>query len=95
MDWKLSKRYPTPEDKEEATSRGRRGNYVGASPTDWKVTGSQRLTYRSESSEPHIKPPNSGDLELGQRAPRAPGIKGQWGLCTGAPGHWGKWRSHS
>ena len=25
------------------------------SPTDWKVTGSQRLTYRSESSEPHIK----------------------------------------
>ena len=26
------------------------------SPTDWKVTGSQRLTYRSESFEPHIKP---------------------------------------
>ena len=26
------------------------------SPTDWKVTGSQRLIYRSESSEPHIKP---------------------------------------
>ena len=25
------------------------------SPTNWKVTGSQRLTYRSESSEPHIK----------------------------------------
>ena len=25
------------------------------SPTDWKLTGSQRLTYRSESSEPHIK----------------------------------------
>ena len=25
------------------------------SPTDWKVTGSQTLTYRSESSEPHIK----------------------------------------
>ena len=24
-------------------------------PTDWKLTGSQRLTYRSESSEPHIK----------------------------------------
>ena len=22
---------------------------------DWKLTGSQRLTYRSESSEPHIK----------------------------------------
>ena len=28
MDWKLSKRYPTLEDKEEATSRGRRGDYV-------------------------------------------------------------------
>ena len=27
------------------------------SPTDWKVTGSQRLTYGSESSEPHIKLP--------------------------------------
>ena len=25
------------------------------SPTDWKLTGSQRLTYRNESSEPHIK----------------------------------------
>ena len=25
------------------------------SPIDWKLTGSQRLTYRSESSEPHIK----------------------------------------
>ena len=25
------------------------------SPTDWKLTGSQRLTYRRESSEPHIK----------------------------------------
>ena len=28
MDWKLSKRYPTPEDKEDTTSRGRRGDYV-------------------------------------------------------------------
>ena len=27
MDWKLSKRYPTPEDKEEAPSRCRRGDY--------------------------------------------------------------------
>ena len=25
------------------------------SPTDWKLTGSQRLTYKSESSEPHIR----------------------------------------
>ena len=28
MDWKISKRYSTTEDKEEAISRGRRGNYV-------------------------------------------------------------------
>ena len=31
-------------------------SWVG-SPTNWKVTVSQRLTYRSESSEPHIKYP--------------------------------------
>ena len=30
------------------------------SPTDWKVTGSQRLTYRSERSEPHINLPRVG-----------------------------------
>ena len=31
------------------------------SPTDWKkVTVSQRLTYRSESSEPHVKSPCLG-----------------------------------
>ena len=34
-------------------------SWVG-SPTDWKVTGSQRLTYRRESSEPHIKIPHVG-----------------------------------
>ena len=28
MDWKPSKRYPTPENKEEATSRGRRCDYM-------------------------------------------------------------------
>ena len=30
------------------------------SPTDWKVTSSQRLTYRSESSELNIKLPRVG-----------------------------------
>ena len=30
------------------------------SPTDWKLIGSQRLIYRSESSEPHIKLPHVG-----------------------------------
>ena len=28
--------------------------------TDWKLTGSQRLTYRSENSEPYIKLPRVG-----------------------------------
>ena len=68
MDRKLSKRYPTLEDKQEATSRGRRDDYMiqatpylpVGSPTDWKVTVSQRLTYRGESSEPHIKLPRVG-----------------------------------
>ena len=32
---------------------------VGSS-TDWKLTGSQRLTCRSESSELHIKPSRAG-----------------------------------
>ena len=31
-----------------------------ASSTDQKLTGSQRLTYRSESSEPHTKPSRVG-----------------------------------
>ena len=30
------------------------------SSTDWKLTGSQRLTYRRESSEPRIKPSRAG-----------------------------------
>ena len=55
------------------------------SPTDWKLTGSQRLTYRSESSEPHIKL-TCGALALGERAPRASVIEGQWGLCAGVHG---------
>ena len=32
----------------------------GGTSTDWKLTGSQRLTYRSERSEPHIKPSRVG-----------------------------------
>ena len=34
-------------------------SWVG-SPTDWKLIGSQRLIYRSESSEPHIELPRMG-----------------------------------
>ena len=38
------------------------------SSTDWKLTGSQRLTYRSESSEPHIKPSRAG-IRHGEKEP--------------------------
>ena len=33
---------------------------LGGKPTDWKVTVSQRLTYRSKSSEPHVRSPRLG-----------------------------------
>ena len=39
------------------------------SPTDWKLTGSQRLTYRSESSEPHIKIPHVGNWHWEKEPP--------------------------
>ena len=67
MDQKPSKRHPTPEEKEEATSRGRRDDFViqttpylpGGKPprleTNWFTE-----TYRSESSEPHIKSSHAG-----------------------------------
>ena len=32
----------------------------GGRPTDWKVTVSQRLTHRSESSEPQVRSPHLG-----------------------------------
>ena len=96
----FKKRYPTPENKQKATSRGTRGDYVilatpyllGGRPTDWKV--SQRLTYRSESSEPHIKSPSLGIWHW-ERDSRESGIEGQWGVCAGAPRKWGKRRPHS
>ena len=31
----------------------------------------------------------SGDLSLGEGAPGASGIEGQWDLCAGAPQDWG------
>ena len=48
---------------------------VGSS-TDWKLTGSQRLTYRSESSEPHIK-----HRAQGERAPEHLALKAS-GACA-------------
>ena len=51
------------------------------SSTDWKLTGSQRLTYRSESSEPHIKPSHVGDPAQGERAPEHLALKAS-GACV-------------
>ena len=51
------------------------------SSIDWKLTGSQRLTYRSESSEPHIKPSHVGDPALGERAPEHLALKAS-GACA-------------
>ena len=74
------KRHPNPEDKEkEPHQDGRRGDNttkatpyaLGGWPTDWKVTVSQRLSYGSKSSEPHIhQVPMPGDFALGGGGPQ-------------------------
>ena len=65
---------------------------VGSS-TDWKLTGSQRPT------GVRVVSPASNSLMwgfgTGRKSPRASGIEGKWGLCTGAPQDWGKQRPHS
>ena len=50
------------------------------SPTDWKVTGSQRLAYRSESSEPHIKLPRVGIWHWEKEPPEHLALKAS-GAC--------------
>ena len=68
---------------------------VGSS-TDWKVTGSQRLTCRSESSEPHIKLPRVGIWHWEKEPPEHLALKAS-GACvhTGARRDWEEWRPHS
>ena len=39
---------------------------TGEQPTNWKITISQRLSYRSESSESHLRFPSLGVLALGR-----------------------------
>ena len=51
------------------------------SPTDWKVTVSQRLTYRSESSEPHLKPPCLGSWHWEKEPPEHLALKAS-GACV-------------
>ena len=63
MDWKLSKNILLQKTKRRPHHevwrvimcyKQPRTCWVG-SPVDWKVTASQRLTYRSENSEPYVK----------------------------------------
>ena len=54
--------------------------WVG-SPTDWKLTGSQRLTYRSQSSEPHIKLPPVGIWHWEKEPPEHLALKAS-GVCA-------------
>ena len=51
------------------------------SPTDWKLTGSQRLTCRSESSEPYIKLARVGIWLWEKEAPEHLALKAS-GACT-------------
>ena len=89
MDKKHSKKYPIPKDKEETTLevggeimwyKQPFTSWVG-SPTDWKVTVSQRLTYGIDSSEPHIKPPRVGIWDWEKEPPEHLALKAT-GVCA-------------
>ena len=51
------------------------------SPTDWKLTVSQRLTYRSKSSEPQVKSPHLGIWHWEKEAPEHLALKAS-GACA-------------
>ena len=55
--------------------------YQVGSPPDWKVTVSQRLTYRSESSEPHVKFPCLGIWHWEKEPPEHLALKAS-GACA-------------
>ena len=50
-------------------------------PTEWKVTVSQRLTYRSESSQPHFKSPHLGIWHWEKESPEHLALKAS-GACV-------------
>ena len=84
----------TSKDREEAATRWQEGcihntlksHTHQVSDPHWKIIVSQRLSHRSEGSEPQVKPPpQSVVLALGREAPRAFGFESQWGLITGTP----------
>ena len=54
MDWKPTKRYPTPQDKEEATSRGRRGDYA-IEATPYLPGGKPHRLKRNWFTEIHLQ----------------------------------------
>ena len=49
-------------------------------PRDWKITVSQKLTYRSESSEPHVRSPCLGICNWEKEPPEHLALKasGAW-----------------
>ena len=84
----------TSKDREEAATRWQEGcihntlksHTHQVSDPHWKIIVSQRLSHRSEGSEPQVNPPpQSVVLALGREAPRAFGFESQWGLITGTP----------
>ena len=95
MDWKLSNRHSTPEDKQEATSRGRRGNYV-TKATPYLPEGKlHRLecNYITETHLqewefwPHVKSPHLGIWNWGKEPPEHLALKAS-GACEQ------EWRTH-
>lgn len=63
--------------------------------TNWKVILSQRFSYRSESSEPYVRIPQSGGLASGRGASRAFGFESHWSLISVTPQDCGKQKCHS
>ena len=55
-------------------------------PTDWKVTVSQRLTYRSERCEPHIKLPLVGIWHWEKEPPEHLALKASETVCRSSMG---------
>ena len=83
MYWKFSKRYPTPEKKEDATSRQYEGQLCNISSPIHSGWAAHRLEYNYHRDSPtgmRVLSPMSGpmpeDLALGERAPEASGIEG-------------------
>lgn len=67
----------------------------GGLPRDWKETYTGEAHPREWEFRAPRQVPMPWDLALGGGAPTAFGVKGQQGLCAGAPRPWEKWTLHS